>query len=42
MRLGISTSLTGLNPHEWAEKLENLGCRSVVFPVDCNAPKELI
>lgn len=42
MRLGISTSLTGLNPHEWAEKIEKMGCRSVVFPVDCNAPKELI
>ena len=42
MRLGISTSLFGLNPHEWAEKLSALGCRSAVFPVDCNAPGDLI
>lgn len=42
MRLGISTSLFGLNPHEWAEKLSALGCRSAVFPVDCNAPDDLI
>lgn len=42
MRLGISTSLYGLTPHEWADKLVSLGCRSVVFPVDCNADDNLI
>ena len=42
MRLGISTSLNGLSPREWAEKLSRLGCRSVVFPVDCNADATLI
>ena len=42
MRLGISTSLNGLTPSQWAEKLSALGCRSVVFPADCNAPDELI
>lgn len=42
MRLGISSSLNGLNPGQWADKLIALGCKSVVFPVDCTAPKELI
>ena len=42
MRLGISTSLWGLNPHEWAEKMVSLGCKSVVFPVDYKAEDSLI
>lgn len=42
MRLGISTSLTGLNPREWAEKMVKLGCKSVVFPVDYTADEKLI
>lgn len=42
MRLGISTSLNGLTPHEWATKLVALGCKSVVFPVDCRADDALI
>lgn len=42
MRLGISTSLSGLNPHEWAEKLVSLGCGSAVFPVDSTADDILI
>lgn len=42
MRLGISTSLYGLSPAEWANKLTALGCKSVVFPVDCNAEQSLI
>lgn len=42
MRLGLSTSLSGLKPHEWAEKLKKAGCGSVVFPVDYTAPDELI
>lgn len=42
MRLGISSSLSNLTPHEWAEKLSAIGCRSVVFPVDCNADSALI
>lgn len=42
MRLGISTSLVGMGPEEWAETLSSIGCRSVVFPVDCNADDSLI
>ena len=42
MRLGISSSLNGLSPKDWAEKLVALGCRSVVFPVDSSSSKELI
>lgn len=42
MRLGISTSLNGLSPKEWAEKLSVLGLGSVVFPLDCNADSSLI
>lgn len=42
MRLGISTSLAGMNPHQWAEKLSEIGCGAVVFPVDCNADDKLI
>lgn len=42
MRLGISTSLSGLNPEEWAKTLVKLGCRSVVFPVDCDADPSVI
>lgn len=42
MRLGISTSLSNLSPHDWAEKLVSLGCKSVVFPVDSTASESLI
>lgn len=42
MRLGISSPLYGLNPKEWAAKLVTMGCKSVVFPVDCTADPELI
>ena len=42
MRLGLSTSLSGLSPHEWAETLSEAGCKSVVFPVDYTAPDSLI
>lgn len=42
MRLGLSTSLLGKNPKEWAETLQQAGCGSVVFPVDCSASDELI
>lgn len=42
MRLGISTSLYGLNPQQWAAKLDALGCKSVVFPVDYTADLALI
>lgn len=42
MRLGISTSLWGLTPKQWADKMVELGCRSVVFPVDHTADDALI
>lgn len=42
IRLGISTSLAGTTPKEWAEQMREMGCRSVVFPVDSNAPEALI
>lgn len=42
MRLGISTSLSGLSPEKWAKKLSEAGLKSVVFPVDCTAPDSLI
>lgn len=37
MRLGISSSLEHSSADDWAQKLKELGCRSVVFPADCNA-----
>ena len=42
MRLGISTSLNGLSPKQWADKMVSLGCKSVVFPVDYTADDSLI
>lgn len=42
MKLGISTSLNGLSPKEWAAKLVSLGCESLVFPVDATADDSLI
>ena len=37
MILGLSTSLTYQTPEEWAKKHRELGCKAVVFPVDCTA-----
>ena len=42
MRLGISSSLEHSSPAEWAEKQANLGCRSVVFPLNCESDEALI
>ncbi len=42
MRLGISSSLTHANPTEWAAKQTALGCKSIVFPVNSDAPEALI
>lgn len=42
MKLGISTSLNGLTPEQWAKKLVSLGCESLVFPVDSTADDKLI
>lgn len=42
MRLGISSGLTHLTASEWAEAQASLGCRSVVFPLNCEAPEALV
>ncbi|MCQ2483180.1 MAG: sugar phosphate isomerase/epimerase [Clostridia bacterium] len=42
MRLGISTSLNCSSANEWAETLAKNGLKSVVFPLDCNAPSDKI
>lgn len=42
MKLGISSSLKHETPIEWAKKMSELDCQSVVFPVDCNASDRLI
>ena len=40
--IGLSTPLQHKTPEEWAQKHVALGLKSVVFPVDCNAPEETI
>ena len=42
MRLGIASSLCHESPEQWAEQLKNLGCKCVVFPLNCNDSKERI
>ena len=42
MRLGISSPLAHENPHEWAFTQKKIGAGAVVFPVNCEAPEELI
>lgn len=42
MRLGISKGLKHSTAVEWAEAQVALGCRSVVFPLNCEAPRELV
>ncbi len=42
MRLGISSSLKHDTPKEWAKKMVQMECRSVVFPVNCNSSEEMI
>ncbi|MBO4324513.1 MAG: sugar phosphate isomerase/epimerase [Lachnospiraceae bacterium] len=42
MRLGISSPLMHTSAEEWARRQTELGCRSVVFPVQSNEPKERI
>ena len=37
MYLGVSSSLAHTSPQDWAKKHTELGLKSVVFPVDCNA-----
>lgn len=42
MRLGISVPLAHETPAQWAQQQVKLGCRSVVFPLNCEAPRELV
>lgn len=42
MRLGISSPLSHASAEEWAKKQVELGCRAVVFPVQSDAPAEVI
>ncbi len=42
MRLGTSSPLSHKSAKEWAENQIKLGCRAVVFPLDCTSPRELI
>ena len=42
MRLGTSSPLKHNSHEEWAENQVKLGCRSVVFPLNCNDPEDLI
>ena len=42
MILGLSAPLSYHSPEEWAKKHRQLGCKAVVFPVDCTAPEEEI
>lgn len=42
MRLGISSSLEHKSPTEWAEQMEKLECKTIVFPVDYTADDKLI
>lgn len=42
MRLGLSSPLAHSGPKEWASKMKELGCGSVVFPLDYTAPEKEI
>lgn len=42
MKLGISTALCTESPTKWAEAHKELGCKSVVFPLDSFADEETI
>ncbi len=42
MRLGINKAFQHENPDQWARKMHQLGCKSVIFPTDSRAPEELI
>ncbi|MCR5252009.1 MAG: sugar phosphate isomerase/epimerase [Lachnospiraceae bacterium] len=42
MRLGTSSPLRHESPEEWVEKQRELGCTTVVFPVQSNEPEQKI
>ena len=42
MKIGLSVPLAHETPQQWAKKHRELGCGSVVFPVNCEASPETI
>ena len=42
MKIGLSVPLAHETPQQWAQKHRELGCGSVVFPVNCEASPETI
>lgn len=40
MRLGVSTSFSFTNAENWIQKHVEAGCKTVVFPLNCEASKE--
>lgn len=42
MILGLSAPLSYNSAEEWAKKHKQLGCKAVVFPVDCTEPEDVI
>ena len=42
MRIGLASPLMHDNPQHWARQFKELGCGSVVFPLNCNSDKELV
>ena len=42
MRLGIASALSHNSPQQWAEQLKAIGCKSTVFPLNCNDDKVLV
>lgn len=42
MRLGVSTSFSYTNAENWIQKHVDAGCKTVVFPLNCEAPDETV
>ena len=42
MRIGLSSPLSHESAEEWAKTMRDLGCRSIVFPVDHTSPDHVI
>ncbi len=42
MRIGLASPLKHDNPQHWAKQFRELGCGSVVFPLNCNSDKGLV
>ena len=42
MVLGVSHTMSHKEPKEWADKHRQLGCKTVIFPVNSDAPDSLV